>query len=141
MCAALEADHMVATVGLLTSRIAGRAGAGMKFHVHLTGFFFSRQFTFALRIANNELAVPACFADSTESECAVGANGKPLGGWNWPLWKRGVTLCHFTLVLLIGIVLKTSVKRFRLLRSSGSLTPLTWTIHGCSIRFQGLFAF
>lgn len=81
MSIALEADHMVASVSLLSSGIAGWTRLGMCFHVVLGGPFFGRELELAAGKAGKVFSMPTCFADFAEGERAVFADRKTFSWW------------------------------------------------------------
>lgn len=135
MRATLVADHMVATMRLLTSRIALWTRASVQFHVLLAGYFFIRQLRSPFRIANEEFPVPASFADLAEGEGAFSADSKSIGG----RYRFVRTSDHFLrwidLAFVIRLAIDIPIKRFSLFGSSSTLAPLAWAVDCVSIRF------
>lgn len=121
-------------MSLLAPSIACWAGAGVHLHVFLARLFFVCQLGLSLRIANDEFAVPAGFADFAEGECAFSADCKPLSGRNVPIGMTDSFSCRVSSALIVRITIKIAIERFRLLRSSRTLAPVARTVNGRPIR-------
>lgn len=79
MCIAFEADHMVASMRLLSSGVASRARLRMKLHVVFGGHFLGCKLKSAAGKADEIFTVPTGFADFTKSEIAVFADCEAFG--------------------------------------------------------------
>lgn len=82
VCVAFEADHVIASVRLLGSGIAGRAGLGVQLHVFLRSALFGRDLELGAREAGEVFAVPGGFADEAEGKGAVFADCESVR-WGW----------------------------------------------------------
>ena len=78
---AFEADHVVASMRLLSSGITCRAWLRVKLHVVFGGLFLGCELKFATGEAGEVFAMPASFADFAKSEVAVFADCEAFGWW------------------------------------------------------------
>jgi hypothetical protein len=99
---AAVAYHVVAAVGFLGWRRAGRARRGVHLHVLDRGQLFGGELSlFAARCAADKLAVPRLEAAATKGEAAFFANGQQvLGRFVW--FRFGLA---FRVVFVVVVVL------------------------------------
>ena len=111
----------------------------MVLHVVFRGSFFLAKLKFTTGEADEELAVPACFANFAECECAVFADCETLGWW----WEKlfvdiAVIFLGFCGSFGRGFLLTSS---FFVWTAGWSLTPLSRTVDCSSIRLQPLLSY
>lgn len=131
---AFEADHVVASMRLLSSSITCRARLRMKFHVVFRCLLFGRELKLATGEAGEVFAMPAGFADLAESEVAVFADCEAFGWWRQFL-LRGVPVVGLRFFGPLHSFIFFFIW-FALTGTSWSLTPLARAIDRRSIRFK-----
>lgn len=130
-----EANHMIASMRLLSSGVTCWARLRMKLHVVFGRLFFDREFILAAGEAGEVFAMPARFADFAKSEIAVFADCEAFG------WGREFLLGVITVIGLRFLSLFRFLGFFLLLSlafadTSWSLTPLARAVYRRSIRFE-----
>ena len=132
MGVAFEADHMIASMGLLGSGITCRTRLGVQLHVLFRRPFLFCQLELGAWEADEVFAMPTCFADFAECEIAVFTYCKAFG-WRWESIFGSIAVIGLRFIGLLSII---SLIKLAFAGTSRSLTPLARTVDRCFIRFE-----
>lgn len=135
MGVAFEADHVVASMRLLSSGITCRARLRMKLHVVFGGLFLGGELILAAGEAGEVFAMPACFAYLAKSEIAVFADCKAFGRWRQFL-LGDIAVIGLRFISLFGFHTFFLLVWLAFTGTSWSLTPLARAVDRRFIRFE-----